>query len=174
MRYAVIYSSVTGNTAKVAEAIHRIMPEGTEIFRVNEAPAPELFDFIALGFWADRGRPDKAMLSYMGKVHGLNKTLALFGTMGAWPDSDHARKFMENAALAVEGNIVAGTFACMGRVNPRVTDGMAKMKNSRHPDTPERRARLAEAEKHPDEADLLAAREKFKTIFSLISGLKKE
>ena len=61
MKMAVVYSSKTGNTRKVAEAIHAVMPAGTDIFHVGEAPSPAGYDFMALGFWVAKGPPDKAM-----------------------------------------------------------------------------------------------------------------
>ena len=49
MRSLVTYSSRTGNTRKVAEAIFEILPDPKEIHPVAEAPPPDDFDFIAIG-----------------------------------------------------------------------------------------------------------------------------
>ncbi len=164
MRCAVIYSSRTGNTKLVAEAIFAAMPEGTKLLPVAEAPAPESFDCLALGFWADKGKPDAAMLAYMEKARGKNLKLGLFGTLGAYPDSDHGRQFMAEAKAAVAGNEVLAEFCCMGKVDPAILAMMEKMRakgDNIHPMTPERAARIAEAEKHPDAADLAAAKTAF-------------
>ncbi len=58
MKCLVVYSSVTGNTRKVAEAIFQAMPPDSEIFPVESAPAPDAYDFVAVGFWGDRGTAD--------------------------------------------------------------------------------------------------------------------
>ncbi len=163
MKTLIVYSSLTGNTRMIAEAIHTVMPEGTEIFPVKSAPAPEEYDFIALGFWVDKGAPDAAMAGYMERVQG--KRVGLFGTLGAWPDSDHARQSMQKAVEAVAGNRVLGTFLCQGKVDPKLLAAMAKMGgNSAHPMTEERKARIEEAAKHPNEADCENARKTFAAI----------
>lgn len=176
MRCAVIYSSRTGNTRRVAEAVHEVMPLGTILSPVDNAPEPSGFDFLALGFWVSRGMPDPAMLAYMERVAGKGLFLGLFGTLGAYPDSDHAVKVRREARLRVEGNTVLGEFLCMGRVDPRLLKAReAKLAKGHpvHPMTPERAARLAEAAKHPDATDLEAAREVFRTVLRSMGGAQR-
>jgi flavodoxin len=163
MKSLVVYSSRTGNTRKIAEAIHSVMPEGTQLSAVENAPDPEGYDFLALGFWVDKGAPDTAMALYMEEVRG--KSVGLFGTLGAWPDSDHARESMQRAVDRVEGNTVLGTFLCQGKVDPKLLAAMAKMgEKSPHPMTEERKARLEEAARHPNEDDCEQARKVFAEI----------
>ncbi|MDR2503689.1 MAG: flavodoxin family protein [Deltaproteobacteria bacterium] len=159
MKNLVVYSSRTGNTRKIAEAVHSVMPAGTELAAVETAPDPAGYAFIALGFWVDKGEPDAAMSAYMARVKGAS--VGLFGTLGAWPDSEHARETMRRAVGMMEGNKVLGTFICQGRVDPKLLAAMAKMRENPHAMTEERKARLLEAEKHPDEADCAAARQVF-------------
>jgi hypothetical protein len=70
---------------------------------------------------------------------------------------------MRRAAELVESpereNAVCGSWICQGRIDPRVIEAMQKMAPNVHPMTPERRARIEEAAKHPDENDLASARE---------------
>ena len=54
----VVYSSRSGDTKKVAEAIFDILPGKKEIYTVQEAPPAEKYDFIAMGFGVEKGRPD--------------------------------------------------------------------------------------------------------------------
>ncbi len=163
MKTLVVYSSRTGNTRMIAEAVHSAMPEGTDIFPVQDAPDPSGYDVIALGFWVDKGAPDDAMARYMDRVRG--KSVGLFGTLGAWPDSDHARESMQKAVERVPGNRVLGTFICQGKVDPKLLAAMAKMGGGNpHPMTEERKARIEEAAKHPNEADCDAARKVFADI----------
>lgn len=169
MKMAVVYSSRTGNTKMVAEAIHSIMPQETAIFAVENAPDPSEFSFLALGFWVDKGQPDKAMEDYMSKIKGAS--LGLFGTLGAWPDSDHARDSMEKAKSMVADNTVLGTFICQGKVDPKLLAAMAKMREAQqaHPMTPERAARIEEAKKHPNQDDCEAAKKVFAGILENFS-----
>ncbi len=156
----VVYSSRTGNTRMIAEAVHAAMPAGTELAPVESAPEPCGYDFIALGFWVDKGAPDAAMLAYMDRVQ--DKDVGLFGTLGAWPNSDHARESMQKGVDRMAGNRVLGTFMCQGRVDPRLLAAMAKMREDNpHPMTEERKARIEEAAKHPDAEDCVAAQRVF-------------
>jgi flavodoxin len=162
MRVLVVYSSRTGNTRAIAEAIHSVMPDGAELMPAEKAPDPVGYDFIALGFWVDKGEPDEAMSAYMSRVKGLN--VGLFCTLGAWPDSEHARESMQKAINCLVGCNVLGTFICQGKVDPKLIEAMAKMPDNPHPMTEERRARLEEAAKHPNEADCYEARKIFANI----------
>ena len=72
MKALVVYSSRTGNTRKIAEAIAAVLP-GCEIHPVESAPAPEGYDLVAVGYWVDKGMPDaqaKAYLETVRDAHG--------------------------------------------------------------------------------------------------------
>ena len=155
MKTLVVYSSLTGNTKKVAQAVAEVMPECT-VVSVEEAPAsPEGYDLVAVGYWVDKGMPDGRIRAWLEGVK--NTRLVFFGTLGAWPDSDHARECMARGeGMAMEpsrGNTVLGSWLCQGRIDPKVLEAMARMASNVHPMTPERRARIEEAAKHPDEED---------------------
>lgn len=160
MKLLVVYSSMTGNTRKVAEAIAGAVPDSV-LLPVEAEPSSDGFDLVAAGYWVDKGMPDAKSRAWLEKAKGCR--IALFGTLGAWPDSEHAKESMRRAAELVEsperGNTVCGSWICQGRVDPHVIEAMQKMAPNVHPMTPERRARLEEAAKHPDESDLASARE---------------
>lgn len=154
MKSLVVYSSKTGNTQRVAQAIYDVLPQPKTISRVEDAPPADGFDFIALGFWVDKGTADKKAQKYMS---GMKKCkVGVFGTLGAYPDSDHAKQSMKKATSLLHGNEVIGTFLCQGKVDPVLVRMMAEtMKDDPHHSmTPEREARLKEAAKHPDKTDL--------------------
>ena len=169
MKSLVVYSSRTGNTQQVARAIYEALPEPKEIFSAKEAPDPSAYDFLALGFWVDKGTVNAGSARYMKSVTG--KKIGLFGTLGAYPDSDHARQCMEKARQMVQGNDILGEFLCQGKVDPDLIKMMEiKMKDDPHHSmTPERRARLEEAAKHPDKKDLADARALFAELAQIAS-----
>ena len=111
MKALVVYSSRTGNTRKIAEAIAAVLP-GCEIHPVESAPAPEGYDLVAVGYWVDKGMPDAQAKAYLETVHDTN--VALFGTLGAWPDSDHARDCIAQGEALVnapeQGHKVLGIY----------------------------------------------------------------
>lgn len=161
MKALVVYSSLTGNTRKVAEAVAAVLP-GCDLVPVAKAPeSVEQYDLVAVGYWVDKGMPDKKTLAWLEGVKDAR--LAFFGTLGAWPDSDHARECMARGEAAAtdpdRGNTVLGSWLCQGKVDPRVLEVMAKMAADVHPMTPERRARIEEAAKHPDDDDCRRAQE---------------
>ncbi|WP_320043876.1 flavodoxin family protein [uncultured Desulfobacter sp.] len=170
MKSLVVYSSRTGNTQKVARAIYDALPEPKEIFSVKEAPDPSAYDFLALGFWVDKGTVNAGSARYMETV--TEKKIGLFGTLGAYPDSDHAKQCLKKARALVQGNDILGTFLCQGKVDPGLIKMMeTKMKNDPHHSmTPERKARLEEAANHPDEKDLADARALFAELAKTAAG----
>lgn len=171
MKTLVVYSSRTGNTRKVAEAIAQALPNA-EIYPVRQAPDAEGYDFVALGYWVRRGGPDNASRTYMEAIK--NSKVALFGTLGAWPDSPHAAQCRQRGEELLKeperGNRVLGTFLCQGKVDPKVVEKVQERGDNKHPMTPERMARLAEAAKHPDEEDLRQAQEAFRAFFQEAMG----
>ena len=170
MKFLVVYSSRTGNTQKVARAIYDALPEPKDIFSAKEAPDPSGYDFLALGFWVDKGTANAGSAGYMETVK--NKKIGLFGTLGAYPDSDHAKQCMKKAKALVQGNEILGEFLCQGKVDPALIKMMeTKMKDDpHHRMTPERKARLEEAAKHPDEKDLANARALFVELAQIAAG----
>ncbi len=163
MKTMVVYSSKTGNTKKVAEAVYKVMPERCEIYSVKTAPDPESYDFIAFGYWVDKGGPDSKSLEYMKKI--AEKKVAIFATLGAYPDSIHALECINAGKNILEGNTVLGDFICQGRIDPALTEWMEKLPPD-HPHAPDeaRRKRWKDAETHPDEEDLDRAADVFKGI----------
>ncbi len=165
MKCLVVYSSRTGNTKKVAEAIAAELTSG-ELYPVESAPDITGFDLVIAGYWVDRGMPDAAARAWLETVH--DASVALFGTLGAWPDSDHAKSCMAAAETLLttpeRHNTVLGSWLCQGKIDPHVLEMMRKVAADAHPMTPERIARIKEAEKHPDAADLARARAFFAAI----------
>ena len=124
MRCLIVYSSRTGNTAKVARAVRDVLPLYADFHHVDEAPDPSDYDFVAMGFWVDKGAPDAEAQAYMRRIRG--KRVGLFGTLGAWPDSDHARECLARADELLEGNDIRGSFLCQGRIDPRIIEVMQR------------------------------------------------
>ncbi len=88
MKSLVVYSSQTGNTRKLAEAVFEMLSGDKALYPVDEAPDPSGYGFIAVGFWLMGGKPDPKSSEYLGKVG--EKPLFLFATHGAGAGSDHA------------------------------------------------------------------------------------
>jgi flavodoxin len=159
------YSSVTGNTRMVAETILRVLPPDTIFQPVRNAPSPEGFDLIVIGFWTHKGGPDPAAARYMQTIR--DRDVAFFGTLAAYPDSDHAHGVIVNAEALLAGNRICGSFLCQGKLAPeRLAHRLSgKEADEQHPMTEERRIRLLEAARHPDKQDLALAEKVFRSIW---------
>ena len=160
MRTLVVYSSRTGNTKMIAEAVAETL-NPCDLHPVEEAPAADAYDFVALGFWVDKGMPDPACQTYMRSVNG--KKVGLFGTLGVDPEHEHAKDCAAKAeAIMTESNnTVFGTFLSQGKIDPKIVEVMRKTAQDVHPMTPERIARIEAAKSHPNEKDCRKAREAF-------------
>ena len=161
MKILIVYTSrETGNTRKVAEALAARLGPECELYPVADAPPPDRYDFIALGFGIYRSYPDCIMMDYMRTCR--NKDIGLFMTLGAWPDSPQAAACFGRAEGLMPSCRVRVRFACQGGYTPEYLE---KMKNrpptSPHAWTPERAARILEAMKHPDSDDLKNACDQF-------------
>lgn len=163
LRAAVICSSATGNTRRVAEALTL---GRFPLYDVRQHPDTAAYDLLALGFWVRKGLPDARSQGFWEGLHG--KRIFLFGTLGAWPASAHARRCLEgaHALLTANGNRIVGEFLCQGRVSPQVLAVSAR--KGTHPMTEGRAARLAEAARHPDAADLTAARACWQAVLTAL------
>ncbi|MBQ7608544.1 MAG: flavodoxin [Desulfovibrionaceae bacterium] len=144
MRTCIVYSSATGNTKKIAVGLADAL--GFPLYCVEEPPCLDEYDCFLLGFWVVRGLPDPKMRTFMESLAG--KSVFFFATHGAWAESASIQKCKESVRelLTRLGNHDLGCFTCQGRVHVPA--------NSHHPMTPERKRRLEEASRHPNEEDL--------------------
>ena len=158
MKCKVIYSSKTGNTRKVAEAILEKMPAGTSIASVDESPDLSGSDLLVIGYWIDKGTADAKALKFIENVKSTK--VVFFATLGAYPDSEHGKDCIKNGYKLFEDNgcVVVDSFLCQGAIDPKLMEWMKALPED-HPHAPDdaRRKRWAEAAKHPDVDDLANA-----------------
>lgn len=97
MKSIVLYSSRTGNTKMVAEAIASALPKGTPCLDIQKLQEPlDAYDCVFMGYWVDKGTADAASQKVLAQLH--NPHVALFATLGANPKGEHAMKCLENGA----------------------------------------------------------------------------
>ncbi|SEJ86099.1 Flavodoxin [Propionispira arboris] len=164
-KWLLVYSSVTGNTKQVGEAMFEILPDGSKLQPLNgEVVDFAAYDVIIVGYWLTRGGPDPKTMEFLPKLKG--KKVVLFATHGALPGSEHAVTSLARAAyLLGEGCSILGTFTCQGRINPALLARRVETAaNDPHAPSEENKKRWAEAEKHPNEADFAMARDFIKKM----------
>ena len=152
MRSLIVYSSQSGNTKKLAEAVYEALPGEKGIYPVEEAPDPNGYDLVAVGFWFKAGNPEPKSAEYLKRIQGAR--LFLFATQGAANGSEHVKKGMEAAKSLAKGAEIVGTFDCQGAVNPGLLE-----KVKARPNPPEWIGDADGAVGHPDEADLRKLKE---------------
>ncbi|MDM8549865.1 flavodoxin family protein [Desulfobacterales bacterium HSG2] len=147
MKSLVVYSSQTGNTKKLADAVFETLTGEKEIYPISDAPDHEGYDFVAVGFWLKAGKPDPKSSEYLEKIG--EKSLFLFATHGAGKKSAHAENAMNHAKnLAPKAKIV-GMYNCQGEVAPKILEKLGAK-----PEPPVWLADAPAATGHPDESDI--------------------
>lgn len=172
-KWLVIYSSVTGNTKCVAEAMAEKMQDA-DVFSVDKVPEDfSMYEVVVIGYWLRRGTPDERTQAFLPTIH--DKAVALFETHGAQPYSEHTiTAFARAAYLLGEGCNILGTFACQGKINPALI-AMRKRggADDPHANTEENAARWALAAGHPNEVDLAAAADFAGRLYQKLETWKK-
>lgn len=156
-KYAILFSSRTGNTKILADAIRAALPEEDCVFfgeAESVAEIPEV-KTVYLGFWTDKGNADEAALNALKNLR--NKNVFLFGTAGFGVEDAYFQRVLNNVKASMdESNTLVGEFMCQGKMQQAVRDRYVKMKEQ--PDAAPNLDQMIDnfdrALSHPDEADL--------------------
>ena len=125
----IIISSRTGNTLAVGHAVCDALP-GAVMMRPSEVPDDLTpYNPVLLGFWCDRGDAPEEILRIAPRLR--NKTIGCFATMGGDPEGEKSKAWMQKTSEKLvamgEGNTLAETFLCRGRIDPEVFQRMTDM-----------------------------------------------
>lgn len=159
MKSLILYSSLSGNTKKIAEAIAREV-EDAELLSIREVQPAMLshFDVIYLGYWVDKGDCDQLTRSMMS--HLQEQRIVLFGTTGASRD---AVAYYDKIKVQVESHLhthhLLGHFLCQGKVSEKLIDRYRMMLRE-HPEDEHLKQQVVAYESgqaHPDEEDIREA-----------------
>ena len=135
-KYSIIFSSLTGNTKKLADTIRAVLPaEDCDYFGAPKA--------------------EELHLELLSKLR--DKKVFLFGTAGFGGSEAYFQKILEHVKQSVgPSNSVFGEYMCQGKMPQSVRDRYMKMKTQ--PEHPANIDALIEnfdrALSHPDEDDL--------------------
>ena len=154
-RYSVVFSSSTGNTKLLADAIDEALPKENRDYFGEITPEMPESEMLYVGFWTDRGNADKTALEFLQRLK--NKKVFLFGTAGFGGSAAYFQKILDHVKQSVDpSNTVVGEYMCQGKMPQSVRDRYMKMKAQ-----PEHSANIDaliknfdRAISHPDEDDL--------------------
>ena len=75
--YSIVFSSSTGNTKKLADAVYEILPKDKcDYFGENDSKIPPS-DLLYIGFWTDKGSADTKTLELLAKLKNKKIFLCL-------------------------------------------------------------------------------------------------
>ena len=154
-RYAIIFSSRTGNTRKLADTIRGALPDARCAYFGEAKSADPDAEMIYVGFWTDKGKADTDTLDFLKQLRG--KRVFLFGTAGFGGSAPYFEKILAATRKALDGsNTVIGSFMCQGKmpVSVRQRYEAMKAKPLHIPNLDALIENFDKALSHPDAADL--------------------
>jgi flavodoxin len=126
MKSLIVYSSKSGNTKKIANAIENFLPGEKVCLSVEDNPSTSGYDLICVGFWFQSGNADKKSAQFLESIH-FTTPVFLFATHGAAAHSEHAVSGIKRAEELLASNPVVGVFSCQGEVNGELLAQAKKM-----------------------------------------------
>ena len=155
MSYAIVYSSRTGNTAHLAEAIREALPKEECVYFGKADDAALKADRLYIGFWTDKGTCDADTEAFLESVQG--KEVFLFGTAGFGRDAAYFDQVLGRVKMNLKAdNRIVGTYMCQGRMPRSVRERYEKMREStvHIPNLEELIENFDQALAHPNDGDL--------------------
>ena len=143
MKYAIVFSSQTGNTKQLAEAVSSVLPQADLCFFGSPSQEALQAERLFIGFWTDKGRCNQEIIDFLKTLKG--KEVFLFG------------KILSSVQKHLgASNTVIGTYMCQGKMPQSVRERYVKMKNSPLPipNVDKMIENFDTAVSHPDETDL--------------------
>lgn len=151
MSFAIVYSSLTGNTAMLAEAIKSALPEGECLYFGKPDQKALQADKIYVGFWTDKGTCDEQIAKFFGEL--TNQQVFLFGTAGFGGAAEYFQQILSRVKENIPASVsVTGTYMCQGKMPQSVRTRYEQME-----DSPQRKLMLDNFDRaltHPDENDI--------------------
>lgn len=161
MKIQIIYSSRSGCTRKLAEAIFEgIEAEKKTIHDVADGVPVLDGDIILFGYWAMMGAPDEQMQRVMASAKG--KAVGVFCTLGYYSESSYARRVLDAGLNLVKNdNTIIGSYVSNGAVSD---EQIAKQRQGgpRGFPSPEKELRWEMMKGHPTSAECALAAERFR------------
>lgn len=170
MNSLVVFSSLTGNTEKIARIIYETIPFKKDIFNASENFNLNSYDLIAIGYWVNKGTCDDKVEEIISSLH--NKRIILFGTLGAKDSGNYYESIkMRIETLVSKDNIILGHFLCQGKIDERLTERYKEMlkKNPNDEHIVEQLKNHEEAKVHPNQDDMENAKKLVEDIFNKVN-----
>ncbi len=121
MKILIAYSTRTGNTEKLCTGVYEGIKDEHDVTLCNVKACKDYdsYDLVVFGYWVDRGTANKEARKKIESIRGKN--VALLGTIGAAPDSEHGKKVYSRVPQLVDdSNRFLGAFMTRGKIDPKL------------------------------------------------------
>lgn len=158
MTYSIVYSSKTGNTKMLADALHQALPaDDCLYFGAPDAQALAA-ERIYIGFWTDKGSCDAETAAFLAQL--TRQKVFLFGTCGFGGGVAYFEQILARVRdLLPESVQLVGSYLCPGKMPQSVRDRYVRIAE----EEPAKRSHMQKmifnfdcALSHPDANDLQA------------------
>ena len=166
MNVLVTYFTQTGNTKKVAEAIHEEITEAKEIKELAAVESLEGRDLSFIGFPIMAFGPAKPAKEFLA-AHAAGKRVALFITHASPEDSEPLEEWLAACREAAADTDLVGVFNCQGELAESIADLLA---NNEDPQIRAFAEGRSQTVGQPDEARLEKARAFAREIMEQVEG----
>lgn len=158
MKYAVVYSSQTGNTARLAEEVLAALPPEECVYSGPPSEKALEAERVFAGFWTDKGACPPEMQAFLQTLGG--KRVFLFGTAGFGGSGQYFAQILGRVeAFLPASSRVEGRYMCQGKMPM----ALRRRYEAMLPGEPEKAKVMLEnfdaALPHPDRADLARLRQ---------------
>lgn len=158
MTYSIVYSSKTGNTKMLADALHQALPaDDCLYFGAPDAQALAA-ERVYIGFWTDKGTCDAETAAFLAQL--TQQEIFLFGTCGFGGGVAYFEQILARVRdLLPESVQLVGSYLCPGKMPQSVRDRYVRIAE----EEPAKRSHMQKmifnfdcALSHPDANDLQA------------------
>ncbi len=156
MRYAIVYSSRTGNTKQLAEAIRQALPQEDCVYFGEPAPEALQADRLYVGFWTDKGSSSAEISEFLNKAG--QRQVFLFGTAGFGASQAYFDQVMKTTAANLDAQAtLIGSYMCQGKMPMSVRQRYEQLQQEgKMPNAQAMIENFDKALAHPNAEDLAA------------------
>ena len=154
-KYAVLYSSKTGNTKQLADVLTGLLGNQCRQEAITpNMPVPEE-EILLIGYWVDKGTCPEEVDQLLQALEG--KQILFFATAGFGQTADYFKRIASGVEQKVsQSNRILGSFFCQGRMPDGIKMRYEKMLEE-NPEDQKAKIFLDNfivARNHPDANDL--------------------
>ncbi len=168
MNYMIVYSSFTGNTKIIADAIKDALRD-TRCTYCGEIEGSKSYDadILFVGFCVHKGSCTDEIKLYLELLE--DQKIALFGTAGFGGSKSYFESILEKVKVHIpKSNEIIGSFMCQGKMTENVLKRYSKLLEEKPGDSKilDMINNYNNALSHPDENDIAKAQAFAKNILS--------